>query len=74
MQVNMLEAKTHLSKLAALVAEGGEKVVIAKAGTPLVDLVAHQPAEARIPGGYDVIMDDFDDADDEIAALFEGQG
>lgn len=73
MQVNMLEAKTNLSKLAAFVADGGEKVVIAKAGTPLVDLVPHQEAKARTPGGYDVIMDEFDQADDVIAALFEGR-
>ncbi|MFT5126516.1 MAG: antitoxin (DNA-binding transcriptional repressor) of toxin-antitoxin stability system [Rhodothermales bacterium] len=72
MQVNMLEAKTNLSKLAAMVAEGGERVVIAKAGKPLVDLVPHQESGPRIPGGYTVVMDRFDEADDEITTLFAG--
>ncbi|MDZ7808907.1 MAG: hypothetical protein U5L11_00655 [Arhodomonas sp.] len=38
MQVNIHQAKTQLSRLAELVSKG-EKVVIAKAGKPYVDLV-----------------------------------
>ena len=44
MQVNMLEAKTHLSRLVEA-ALRGEEVVIANHGKPMVRLVklAHQP-------------------------------
>jgi len=37
-QVNMHEAKTHLSKLVERV-EGGEEIVISRAGTPAAKLV-----------------------------------
>ena len=39
--VNIHEAKTHLSRLLEQVA-AGERVVISKAGTPIADLVPHQ--------------------------------
>ena len=71
MQVNMFEAKTQLSKLASK-ALMGERVVIAKAGVPLVDLVPHKEAKRREPGGYTIVMDGFDQADEVITALFEG--
>lgn len=46
MQVNVLEAKTQLSKLIER-AEAGEEVVIARAGRPVVRLLAlHIPAAA----------------------------
>ena len=41
-QVNIHEAKTHLSRLLEEVADG-EEVVIAKAGKPLARLVPYQP-------------------------------
>ena len=41
--VNIHEAKTHLSRLLDQVA-AGERVVISKAGTPVADLVPHQAA------------------------------
>jgi prevent-host-death family protein len=47
--VNIHEAKTHLSRLLEQVA-AGERVVISKAGTPIADLVPHQ-AEAVTFGG-----------------------
>lgn len=67
-QANMHEAKTRLSQLAEL-AHAGEIVVIAKAGKPYVDLVPHRESKPRVPGGYDIGMDGFDQAD----ALIEEQ-
>lgn len=42
--VNIHEAKTHLSRLLEQVA-AGERIVIAKAGRPVADLVAHRPVD-----------------------------
>jgi prevent-host-death family protein len=49
-QVNIHEAKTHLSKLLARVREG-EEIIIAKAGSPVARLVpvVDRPAR-RLPG------------------------
>lgn len=63
-QVNIHEAKTHLSRLLERVRDG-EEVVIAKAGKPVARLVAidRRPAR-RIPGmdkGKVIIHPDFDD-------------
>jgi prevent-host-death family protein len=50
MEVNIHEAKTHLSRLLARVAMG-EEVIIAKAGTPVAKLVAVKPAARRLKLG-----------------------
>ena len=75
--VNMHEAKSKLSKLVEE-ALAGEEIVIAKAGKPLVKLVPYRPAsEKRQFGGYEneiYIPPDFDETDEEIVKLFEGQG
>jgi prevent-host-death family protein len=75
MQLNIHEAKTQLSKLTERVLKG-ERVVIARAGKPCVDLVPHHRQDGpRQPGRYRdqiVIHDDFDASDAEIQALFEG--
>ncbi|MGA9530026.1 MAG: type II toxin-antitoxin system Phd/YefM family antitoxin [Terriglobales bacterium] len=72
MEVNIHEAKTHLSKLLERVALG-EEVIIAKAGTPVAKLVAvHQP-KTRIFGsakGEFTVPDDFNEPDPEIEKLF----
>jgi prevent-host-death family protein len=72
MEVNIHEAKTHLSRLLERVALG-EEVVIAKAGKPVAKLVAvHQP-KTRIFGsakGEFVVPDNFDAPDPEIERLF----
>lgn len=73
-QVNVHEAKTHLSELLAQV-EGGEEIVIARAGKPVAKLVKHErPREPRRPGsakGKIVIYDNFDDPlPDDIARAF----
>lgn len=62
-QVNIHEAKTHLSRLLARV-KAGEEVIIAKAGKPIARLVAvmEQPAQ-RVAGsakGQVTITPDFD--------------
>ncbi len=62
-EVNIHEAKTHLSRLLARV-EAGEEVVIKRAGRPIARLVPVSKAEkTRIPGrdrGKVWIADDFD--------------
>ena len=64
MEVNIHEAKTHLSKLLERVALG-EEVVIAKAGTPVAKLVpiATKPKTRKIGSakGEFVVPDDFND-------------
>lgn len=47
--VNIHEAKTHLSRLLERVA-AGEKVVISKAGRPVADLVPHRGAPVVFGG------------------------
>ena len=75
--VNMHEAKTHLSKLVDQAAKG-EPFIIAKAGKPLVKVVALDAPEAPqrlgfMKGDY-AVPDDFDTMfQDEIIALFEGE-
>jgi prevent-host-death family protein len=49
-QVNMHEAKTRLSQLVELV-EKGERVVIARSGVPVAELVPATPPQAKRRGG-----------------------
>ena len=74
--VNIHEAKTHLSRLVARAAKG-ESFVIAKAGKPLVKVVAldaPSPGEVRRLGFLSAhlkVPDDFDRmGDEEIGRLF----
>jgi len=75
-QVNIYEAKTHLSKLLVRVREG-EEIVIAKAGKPIARLVpvVERPAR-RLPGsakGKVSIAPDFDaPLPESILEVFEG--
>ncbi len=48
--VNIQAAKTHLSRLVDEAA-GGEEIILAKAGKPLVKLVPYQPVRAARVGG-----------------------
>ena len=73
MEINIHEAKTHLSKLLERVALG-EEVIIAKAGTPVAKIVPFEPqpkprkfGSAR---GEFTVPDDFNEPDPEIEALF----
>lgn len=73
--VNIHEAKTHLSRLVAQVAAGGE-VLIAKAGKPVARLVplggGRSDRELGIDQGRVVIADDFDaPLPDEMLGRFE---
>ena len=71
--VNIHEAKTHLSRLLERVA-AGERVVISKAGSPVADLVPHQ-AEAVMFGGLkgEIAYDDRAfDVDPDIQWMFYG--
>jgi prevent-host-death family protein len=76
MQVNIQEAKTHLSRLVERAA-AGEEIVIGKAGKPLVKLVPYTtPKPTRKPGplkGKIKILPGFDEADKEIEAMFYGE-
>ena len=75
--VNMHKAKTQLSKLVDQAAKG-EPFIIAKAGKPLVKVVAIEPEVERKPKRLGFmpglqIPDDFDTLyAGEIAAMFEG--
>ncbi len=53
MEVNIHEAKTHLSKLLARVA-AGEEIIISKAGRPVAQLVRFSPSKAKRVAAYDV--------------------
>ncbi len=73
MEVNVHNAKTHLSRLLQRVA-AGEEITIARAGVPVARLVAVESGEKR-PLGFargDIwIADDFDaPLPDKVLALF----
>lgn len=76
MQVNIHEAKTHLSRLVDRAA-AGEEIVIARAGKPVAKLVAYQPVVERRPlglwKGRATIGPEFDEMDEELIRLFEGE-
>lgn len=69
----MHEAKTRLSQLVGLVGEG-ERVVIARAGVPVAELVPHRPGLATRRGGQwqgkARIGADFDAPMPELEELF----
>lgn len=68
--VNVQEAKTRLSELLARM-ERGEKVIIARAGTPVASLTPTSAPPPRVFGGATLhVPDDFDTAlpDDELTA------
>ncbi len=76
--VNMLEAKSSLSRLVEAIEQGREpEIVIARNGRPAAKLVAVEvvPTGKRIgvaKGKFEV-PDDIDREDDEVARLFMGQ-
>lgn len=76
MKVNMHEAKSQLSKLGELVWQG-EKVVIAKAGKPYLDLLPHRESSGeRKPGllkGRISMSSDFDETPESLITDFEGR-
>ncbi len=76
--VNMLDAKTQLSKLVQQVESGAEaEIVIARNGRPVAKLVpVDSGPKARRPLGFlkgkfsDFTLEEFNDSDAEIAKLF----
>jgi len=76
-QVNIYEAKTHLSKLVDRAA-AGEEIVIARAGKPLARLapLAEKPrgrVKLGIAKGQIWIAPDFDELPEDIQRAFEGE-
>lgn len=75
MEVNVHEAKTHLSKLLRRV-RAGEEITIARAGKPIAKLVPIEPAPKRVFGldrGLFEVPADFDaPLPDEVLDAFEG--
>ena len=74
-QINVHEAKTHLSRFLQRVA-AGEEIIIARDGRPVARLVPfHAPKGARLLGrgkGDFEVRDDFDDPlPDEVLKRFE---
>ena len=77
MQVNILEAKTNLSKLVRLVETGEEDLIaIARYGKPVVKIVMFNdvPISKRIGVAKGKLKspDDLDKYNDEIAVMFGG--
>ena len=74
--VNMLEAKTHLSRLVEAIETGAEQeVVIARNGRPVARLTslisASPPRRLGVARGAWIAPDSIDDANPLIEALFE---
>jgi prevent-host-death family protein len=74
--VNVHEAKSTLSELLKLV-ETGERVIVARAGKPVADLVPHQKPKLVFgtARGQIHFIDEqtFDDPDLDIIRMFEGE-
>jgi prevent-host-death family protein len=74
MEVDVREAKAHLSRLLQRV-EAGEEITIARSGTPIARLVSMATQRKQLQGidrGRVWIAEDFDAPDAKIEALFEG--
>jgi prevent-host-death family protein len=72
--VNVHEAKSTLSELLKLV-ESGERVIVARAGTPVADLVPHRKQAivfGTAKGEIEFDEETFDDPE-PINRLFEGR-
>jgi prevent-host-death family protein len=77
--VNMLQAKSSLSRLVEAIEQGHEReIVIARNGRPAAKLVPidNTPSEKRIgvAKGLFVIPDNIDIHNDEVAQLFSSEG
>ncbi len=81
-QVNMLDAKTHLSRLIADIESHREdEVIVARNGRPVARLVAFETppdgaADRRIGSARGVltIPDDIDTPFGDLSGVFEGNG
>jgi len=74
--INIHQAKTNLSRLIEKTL-AGEDVIIAKAGKPVVKIVAYkEKSKPRKPGlwkGKVWMSEDFNEEDEEINKLFYGE-
>ena len=73
-RINLSEAKTHLSRYAALV-KNGERIILCERNVPFAEIRPLHPTPAgRRPFGLAQgeieLTDAFFDADDELAGLF----
>ena len=78
MEVNIHQAKTHLSKLLRRTIEG-EEIIIARAGVPIAKLISIERGKAPRPLDLDrglfEVPEDFDaPLPPEVIAAFEGKG
>lgn len=76
--VNMLEAKTHLSKLVEALEKGNEaEIIIARNGRPVARLLPFNGAATGkrigVAEGKISVPDDLDELNEDIADLFEGK-
>jgi len=76
--VNMLDAKTHLSRLVEAVETGREpEIVIARNGRPVARLVPWSPQATGprigVAAGRFEVPDDIDSCNNAVAALFLGE-
>ena len=74
MKVSISEVRANLSKYVNL-AYHGERIVILKNKTPLVDIVPHQVEGKRTLGllaGQFTVPENFLDEDDQINSVFYG--
>ncbi len=76
--INMLQAKTNLSRLVEAIEQGTEReIVIARNGRPVAKLVpvSDVPIERRIGVARDlfVVPDDIDAHNRDVARLFRGE-
>ncbi|MFD7078200.1 type II toxin-antitoxin system Phd/YefM family antitoxin [Nocardioides sp. NPDC057577] len=73
-QVNIHEAKTHLSRLVDQ-AEHGETVIIARAGKPVVQITALPQSTVRLGGLRGMFSlpsdDEWEEMDEEIRGMFD---
>jgi prevent-host-death family protein len=73
-QINVYEAKTHLSRLLDRV-EAGEEIIIGRAGRPVAMLVPYRPSvPRRRPGawrGKVRMAHDFDELPEDLLRAFE---
>jgi antitoxin (DNA-binding transcriptional repressor) of toxin-antitoxin stability system len=75
--VNIHEAKTHFSRLIQSIRNGSEReIVIAVGGKPAARLVPYVLPQRPLgmDEGLGWISDDFDADNEQIAALFNGDG
>lgn len=73
--VNVYEAKTDFSHLLRLIESGSESsITISRAGKPIAELIPFR-SKARhrfgVAKGEVLYLGDFDEANEEIAALFQ---